>query len=752
MTFRHIYLLIGALTCLLTSCQGNTEAISAYLDEKADIELRVEDALSRMTLEEKIALIHAQSKFSSPGVPRLGIPEIWCSDGPHGVRAEVLWDQWISADWTNDSCTAYPALTALAATWDQDLAELYGKCIGEEAKYRGKDILLGPGCNILRTPLNGRNFEYLGEDPYLAGRLIVPYIKGVQSNGVAACAKHYALNNNEVNRHTTNVNVSERALHEIYLPAFKAAVQEGDLWAIMGSYNLYKDHWCCHNPYLINEILKGDWGFDGVVLSDWGGAHDTDEAVKNGLDLEYGSWTNGLNTGVNNAYDNYFLAQPYYDGIKSGKYGTDELNDKCRRVLRLIFRTTMSANHSAGRLTCPEHYAAARKIGAESLVLLKNDGQRLPIKTQDGCRILVVGENAIKPMTIGGGSSSLKVQHEISPLDGIISRFGDEAEVVYERGYIGQIMNEYYGISMDVDMSETRSSTQLFEDAVEAASNADYVIYIGGLNKAHHQDGEGRDRLTFDLPYGQNELIEGLAAANQNLIVVNISGNPVSMPWIDKVPVVVQDWYLGSEAGNSLASVLAGDVNPSGKLPFTFPVAYEDTPFRTTKEYPGILTGKKDLVEFHKAPITDIYYTEGIYVGYRWYDKEQIKPLFAFGHGLSYTTFAISQIQLRKHIFDSSFTLKGKIKNTGNRAGAEVVQLYIHDNSSTIDRPEKELKGFRKIYLNPGEEQTFEFTIDDKDLSYYDELTHKWTLEPGLFTALVGNASDNIQQTLEFKR
>ena len=369
---------------------------SVYLDTTKPIEQRVEDALGRLTLKEKVAMVHAQSKFSSPGVPRLGIPEFWMTDGPHGIRPEVLWDEWDQAGWTNDSCVAYPALTCLAATWNPEMSMLYGKSIGEEARYRNKTVLLGPGVNIYRTPLNGRNFEYMGEDPYLAGRMVVPYVQGVQQNGVAACVKHFALNNHEVNRHTTNVVVDDRALYEIYLPAFKAAVQEGQAWSIMGAYNLYKGQYACHNQYLLNDILKGEWKFDGVVVSDWGGVHDTDQAITNGTDMEFGSWTNGLSQGTSNAYDSYYLATPYLQRIQEGKVGTQELDDKVRRILRLAFRTTMDLNRPFGSLNSPAHYEAARRIGEEGIVLLQNKNRVLPIDLNKAKKIAVVGEMPLR--------------------------------------------------------------------------------------------------------------------------------------------------------------------------------------------------------------------------------------------------------------------------------------------------------------------------------------------------------------------
>ncbi len=746
--------MIWGMTLLATACTSHRNVSSqspVYLDESKSIEERVEDALSRMTLEEKIDMTHAQSKFSSPGVPRLGIPEIWCTDGPHGIRPEVFWDEWDQAGWTNDSCTAYPALTGLAATWNKDLSHLYGHSIGEEARYRKKSVLLGPGVNICRTPLNGRNFEYMGEDPYLASTLVVPYIQGVQENGVAACVKHFALNNAESNRHTTNIHIDDRTLHEIYLPAFKAAVQEGQAWAIMGSYNLYRHIWCSHNPYLLNDILKKDWGFDGVVISDWGAVHDTDEAVKNGLDLEYGSWTNGLTMGKTNAYDNYFLADPYREGIRSGKYGTEELDEKCRRILRLIFRTEMAPDRPFGRFTCPEHYEAARKIGTESIVLLKNE-DILPIAVEKAKQILVVGENAIKMMSVGGGSSSLKVEHEISPLEGIRTRFGQSSEIIFERGYDSHTNEGYNGVSAGKEADETRSAAELFNDAIKAAKKADYVIYVGGLNKAAHQDCEDTDRLSYELPYGQNELIEALAAVNKNLIVVNISGNPVAMPWADHVPAIVQSWYLGSEAGTCLAAILSGDENPSGKLPFTYPVQYSDGPLKEAAQYPGVLEGKTGGVEAYDEPIHEMYYSEGIFVGYRWYEKQAIKPQFAFGHGLSYTRFELNDIHLDRTSIRNNESLKvtATLTNVGERAGAEVVQLYIQDEESSVERPLKELKGFTKVFLEPGESQDIEFSIDIESLRFYDATTQQWVAEPGEFAIHLGTSSDKILQTAKF--
>lgn len=736
--------LITTLAAVALTFVGATAATPVYLDPSKPLEERVEDALQRMTLEEKVGVLHAQSKFCSRGVQRLGIPELWTTDGPHGIRPEVLWDEWEQAAWTNDSCVAFPALTALAATWNPELAELYGRSLGEEALYRGKDVVLGPGVNIYRTPLNGRNFEYMGEDPLLASRMVVPYIKGLQSNGVAACVKHYALNNNEVNRHTSNVIVDDRTLYEIYLPAFKAAVTEGGAWSIMGSYNLYQNQHGCHNKRLLCDILRDEWGFDGVVISDWGGTHDTAEAVENGLDLEFGSWTNGLTNGRSNAYDNYYLADPYLKLLREGKADMATLDNKVRNVLRLIFRTAMKSDKGFGSLCSDEHYAAARRIGAEGIVLLRNKGNLLPLDPSKPQNILVVGENAVKMMTVGGGSSSLKVQRETSPLDGLRAQAPAGSTVVWERGYVGDPTGEYNGVTSGQDLSESRSADRLIADAADAARRADIVIFVGGLNKATGQDCEDSDRESLALPYNQDAVIEALVAANPHTVVVNVSGNAVAMPWADKVPAILQAWFLGSESGNSLADVIFGHVNPSGKLPMTFPVRLDDVAAHAVGEYPGTKRADSDIV--------DIRYNEGVMVGYRWFDTKKIRPLFAFGHGLSYTTFGYGKLSADASKIgpDGALTLSVDVTNTGSRAGAETVQLYISDTKASVKRPAKELKNFAKIYLEPGQTKTVTFTVRPSDLAFFDAGAHAWKAEPGEFRAHVGAASDDIRSSLRF--
>ena len=741
------------LSCILTAvafatsqAQQTTNRLPIYLDQTKSEEQRIDDAISRMTLAEKIRIIHAQSKFSSAGVPRLGFPDFWTDDGPHGVRPDVLWDEWEQAGQTNDSCVAFPALTCLAASWNPQMSRIYGEALGEEALYRGKDMILGPGVNINRTPLNGRNFEYMGEDPFLASVMVVPYIQGLQSKGVAACVKHYCLNNDEEYRHQVNVIVSDRALHEIYLPAFKAAVEKGKTWGIMGSYNLYKNEHNCHNQWTLNKILKGDWKYDGVVVSDWGGAHDLEQSVKNGLDIEFGTWTDGLTMGATNAYDNYYLSLPYMRAIQEGKFTQKVLNDKVRRVLRIFYRTTMNPNRPHGFLCSESHYAAAKQIAEEGIVLLQNKNNVLPINTQKAKRVLVVGENAIKMMTVGGGSSSLKVQREISPLEGLKARLAkDGIDVDYARGYVGDVTGNYNGVTTGQNLNDNRSEAELIAEALEKAKTADYVIMFGGLNKSDFQDCEGHDRKQFELPYNQDKLIEALAKANKNFVYVNISGNAVAMPWKEKVAGIVQGWFIGSESGEALASILTGDANPCGKLPFTWVNSLNEVGAHALNTYPG--TWRKEGGTNTKGNIIDEEYKEGIYVGYRWTDKERIKPTFAFGHGLSYTQFAISNLRSDKSDLtqDDTIAFTVNVKNTGKRAGSEVVQLYIHDVKSSVDRPKKELKGFQKVYLQPGENKDVTITINKEALSFYDEASSSWKAEAGKFEALVGNASDNLK-------
>ncbi|MBR3853465.1 MAG: glycoside hydrolase family 3 C-terminal domain-containing protein, partial [Tidjanibacter sp.] len=509
-------------------------------------------------------------------------------------------------------------------------------------------------------------------------------------------------------------------------------------WSIMGAYNYFEGQHACHNDRLLNQILKQEWGFDGAVISDWGGAHNTEEAIYNGLDLEFGTWTNGLTQGYTNAYDSYYLAQPYLKQIREGKVGTEELDDKARRVLRLIFRTAMNTNKPYGSLVSEAHIEAARRIGEEGVVLLKNDNHTLPIDLSTKPCIAVVGENAIKMMTVGGGSSSLKVAAEVSPLDGLRKAVGESGEVLYARGYVGDVNTQYNGVVAAQDLHDDRSEDELIAEAVALAKECDWVVMFGGLNKASHQDCENSDRFGLELPYAQNRLIEALAAVNDKFVFVNISGNAVAMPWVESVPAIVQGWYLGSEAGNSLANVLVGSVSPSGKLPFTFPVRLEDCGAHSVGEYGG--KGK-------------VHYAEGILVGYRWHETKNIAPLFAFGHGLSYTTFEYTNASLSSKSIREGGRVWAEVTvtNSGDRDGAEVVQLYVGDNEASVLRPAKELKGFQKVWLRAGESKRVKIEVPYEALCFFDDKAHAWRAEKGAFTISLGSASDDIRATLPLR-
>lgn len=779
---------------------ANAQSIPVYQDESKPLEERVKDALSRMTLEEKCRLSYAQSKFTSPGVARLGIPELYMSDGPHGVRMEINWNDWGHSNWTNDACTAFPALTCLAATWNTDMAALYGKSVGEEARYRKKDILLGPGVNIYRTPLNGRNFEYMGEDPYLAGRMAVPYIKGLQSNGVSCCLKHYALNDQEEYRGHVDVKVSDRALYEIYLPAFKTACIEGNAWSIMGSYNQYKDMFATHNRYLINDILKGEWGYKGAVITDWGACHDTKQAALYGCDIEMGSYTNGLTSEANGfGYDDYYLGTRYLEMAKKGEVSMDVVNDKAARVLRLIFQSAMNSKKPFGSIRSKEHLDAGEKIAEEGIVLLKNgkckkeNGELLPINDGKYANILIVGDNATKDLCAGGGSSELKAYDYISPLDAIRKEF-PKSKIEYAQGYESGL-SRYDG----ADFIAPEVQEKLKAEALEKAKKADLIIYIGGLNKNHFEDCEGGDRRSYHMSYGQDTLIEELVKIQPRTIVVITSGNAVAMPWLNKVPALIQNWYTGSHGALALANVLSGDVNPSGKTVFTYAKELTDYPAHQygLPSYPGVmpedmpkslaadagadadknpssayLLANADKIKksIPAALTTDNLntdfdalkhngrgneaqvYAEDILVGYRYFDTKKKPVLFPFGYGLSYTTFKYGKATASATTItdNGTITFTVPVTNTGKVAGKEIVQLYIGDDKASVVRPTKELKAFAKVSLAPGETKTVSLTIKTDDLKFFDETSHAWKVEPGTFKAYIGASSADIKSTVAF--
>ena len=713
------------LASLLAMMTLSSVKAQVYLDPQAPIESRVKDALSRMTVHEKIQVLHAQSKFTSAGVPRLGIRQLNMDDGPHGVREELEWNTWNPARWTNDYCVAFPSLTCLASTWNRDLSIVYGNAISEEFAYRGKDLLLGPGVNIQRTPLNGRAFEYMGEDPYLAGEMAVPYIVAAQKNGVGCCLKHFVLNDQEIDRFTVNVNVSERALREIYLYPFEQAVKRAQVWSIMGSYNLWQNVHCCHNDALLNGILKKEWGWDGALVSDWGGTTNTQEAVFGGLDIEMGTFTDGKLRESEFGYDDYYLAKPFETLINEGKVPMSVLDEKVARVLRLIFRTGMNPQKVVGSMCSEAHYEACRQIGEEGIVLLKNEKDILPLSPSIYNKVLVVGENGTRSLTQGGGSSELKTLKDVSPYEALSGVFTAD----YAQGYSsGRAMYDR------VDRVDPAKQAELKAEALEKAKTADLIIFVGGLNKNHRQDCENGDRESYDLSFGQNELISELAKIQKNIIVVTFGGNPYAMPWLNEVKAVLHCWYLGSEAGNALVNVLTGKVNPSGKLPVTIAQKYEDYPYVQygAEAYPGINK--------------QVYYKEDIFVGYRGFERNKVKALFPFGFGLSYTTFQYGKPAVS--ISGDDIIVETTITNTGSVAGREVAQVYVSaPKNKQMEKPIKELKAFGKTRsLKPGESETLRMTIKRTNLSSWDEATHQWLLDSGTYTFQVGASSADIRE------
>ncbi|AHM60876.1 beta-glucosidase-like glycosyl hydrolase [Flammeovirgaceae bacterium 311] len=691
-------------------------------------ESRIDSLIGQMTLEEKISMIHANSSFTSGGVARLGIPELSMSDGPHGVRPEHGRD-WIPDNAGDDSVTYLPTGIALAATWNPDLGYAFGNVLGREARMRGKDIILGPGVNIMRTPLNGRNFEYLSEDPHLAAVMAVGYIKGVQDQGVAACVKHFAANNQEIRRSSVNVEMSERALQEIYLPAFKASVEEGGVLSVMGSYNKFRGQYATHHPYLINEVLKGEWGFKGLVMSDWGAVHNTMEALLYGTDIEMGT---DLLQMPDIDYKKFYLADTVIGLVKSGKVPESVIDDKVRRILRVMHHTKMFTDRPAGEVNTRAHQQAALQIAAESMVLLKNQGSILPLQKEKIKSIAVIGANATRKQAMGGGSSQVRAIYEVTPLEGLRKLAGNEIEISYAPGF-------------EVSRAE-KANSALIEEAVNAAKSADVVVYVGGWTHGYTDewnggayDMEGADKPSMTLPFEQDILLDAVLKVNPNTVVVLIGGGAVDMnAWIDRTPGILQAWYPGMEGGTALASILFGETNPSGKLPTTFPKSLQDSPAHALGEYPG----DKDTLNVH--------YKEDIFVGYRYHDTYQVEPLFSFGHGLSYTTFAYSNMQVREQGEELKVTVT--VKNTGKRAGQEVVQLYVEDIEASVQRPVKELKAFQKIALKPGESKNVTLSLRKEAFQFYSEDKKQWVLEPGKFNLLAGSSSRDIRLGKEISR
>ncbi len=824
---------------LLKMDDGNYQAVKAK--RLAKVESQVEALLSQLTLQEKVSLVHASGKFHVNSIKRLGIPELWLSDGPHGVRHQIQRHSWDSAGWTDDDSTYLPHLTSVAASWDKNMATLHGTVLGREARDRKKDIILGPGINLARLALYGRNFEYMGEDPILAAKLVVPEIIAIQKQDVAANVKHFALNTQELNRIGVNAKPDERTLREVYLPAFEAAVKQGKVYSVMGAYNQYFGTNVNQSKYLVKDILKGEWGFDGVLLTDWNVDINTVDAAMNGLDLEMGTKVE--------SYDDYFLAKPLLEKIKAGEIPEAVLNDKVRRVLRLQLRVgLMDKNRLAGERNTDEHRQYARTIASSGVVLLKNTNHFLPLNADKLKNVLVIGPNADKKHGQGGGSSEVKSAYEITPLQGIKNKLAGQANVtvmrarsnklvpiasdyVASRHWTGtpawqlsvfadkhrknlirddwQVDAQYQTVSpkrdeyvtMKADIKPLKSGMHTIKIAVkgkieilidgkvictyqgnnaavsgydislnaeqtyqftinysgrgdftlgwdapgnlftseqaylQAAKVADAVIYVGGLT--HGDDREAIDRKDMKLPSSQDEIISKLLSVNQNTVILMVAGSAVEMPWAEQAKSLIWGWYGGMEAGNAFADVLFGDVNPSGKMPITLPKKLTDTAPIALNDYNA----------------TESLYSEGVFIGYRWFEQQNIKPTFAFGHGLSYTDFSYSNIKLSSDELsdDQKLTVMATITNTGKVAGAEVVQLYLHDKEASVARPEKELKGFAKVFLKPNQSKQISITLSRRDLSFWDVNSNGWLAETGEFEILLGSASDNIKLSAQFE-
>ena len=735
---------------------GGPDAV--WRDKSKSPDQRARDILPRLTLQEKISLLHGDSKFSTPGLPRFGTKPFWTSDGPNGVREETnLWSSG-PANHTDDFSTALPADVSLAASFDPALATAYANVIAEEALTRGKNVILGPGLNIARTPLNGRNCEYLGEDPLLTSRMCVSFINAIQSRGLAACAKHFALNNQEYNRNSVNVHVDERTLREIYLPAFKAAVTEAHVWCVMSAYNRVNGAYCSEHDFLLNEVLKKEWNFQGLVMSDWGGTHSTINAANHGLDLEMGTNMTG---GSAAAHDGDFFAHPLLEVLAGGnpEVSMSRVDDMVLRDLRVMIATGLfdppNPNFKPVPLMAPAHIVAARQIGENGIVLLKNSDSLLPIDTAKVKSIAVIGDVAQTQFAHDGVSAAIKTSYEVTPLEGIQKRASSGLSVTYAQGYARPA-----GANATAPATAAATAPDtLLAQAVNTAKNAELAIVVAGLYR--RQDMEGADRPSFDLPPGQAELIQAVCKANPRTVVVLTGGSPSALnPWLPDCGALLMYWYGGTEGGNALARILFGDVNPSGRLPCTWPKQLTDSPAHSTgnaAEYPGIGSGVGVPPTAEAGPQEQ--YSEELLVGYRWFDAKNIEPQFPFGFGLSYTTFQLSDLRLNARSAPGALPADLKapvvevqvtVANTGSRAGAQVVQVYVQDNQSSVARPPKELKGFSKITLAPGARQTLTIPLDLSSFTFYDPSKKAWIAEAGDFTILAGDSSRNLSLKATF--
>lgn len=696
-----------------------------------EYEEKIDSLIAQLTLEEKSGMLHGTSMFATSGVPRLGIPELTMADGPLGVREEISRDSWANAGWENDYATFLPAGGGLSATWNPDLAYTFGNVIGAEARDRNKDVLLAPAFNIIRTPLGGRTYEYFSEDPFLNKMITVPYIVGVQKNDVAACIKHYAVNNQETNRGTVDVLLDERTLREIYLPAFEAAITQGHAYSVMGAYNKLRGDYLNENEYMLQNVLRDEWGFKGIVISDWDAIHSTVKALKAGADVEMGT---------NAPFDEYYFAQPLIDSVQAGKLSEEEVNKHVRRVLRVMYniKSIDSTGRAKGSRNTEAHLQDAYNIASESVVLLKNEKNLLPVNAEEINSIAVIGNNATRTYAQGGFGAGVKTRDEITPLDALKNKLPESVSINYAKGYEENYVpandqNQNYGRATIDELDEN-----MVQEAVEAAKSSDVAIIFAGSNRDY--ESEAADRRDIQLPFGQEELIDRVKEANPNTIIVMIAGAPFDLQKVEKnASTLVWSWFNGSEGGNALVDVLLGEINPSGKLPWTMPLRLEDSPAHATNSFPGD---------------ESVTYEEGILVGYRWFDTKNIEPMYPFGYGLSYTSFDFKSPKVNKeeaYTENDTITLEIEVENTGEVDGKEVVQVYMSKSDSQIERAAQELKGFKKVTVEAGSSETVSIEIPVKELAYYNAKNKSWSVEPGTYTFKIGNSSRNILEEINIE-
>ena len=746
------YLYSAALLILAAGCASLSPQDRLTVNDK-----KINKIIAQMTLEEKVEMLHSKTNMSSEGVPRLGIQDIKYTDGPFGIREENG-DGFRSLGWTLDSATYFPTGSALAATWSKEMAYKNGWAMGKEGRLRGKDIILGPAINIQRLPVGGRTYEYLSEDPVLSARLSVEYTKGSQDAGTAVCLKHYALNNQETDRGSVDVIADERTMREIYLKPFEAAIKEGGAMCVMPAYNKVNGFYCSENAHLNNEILRDEWGFKGMTVSDWGGTHSTMGAALGGLCVQM--------TG-----DNYF-GQALIDSVRNGALDEAVVDEKVREILRLRFAIDPVPEDVANTIMTsqPETQKIAYEIAQKSIVLLKNEAGNLPI-AKDVKKIAVIGQNAVLTTAAGGIGAGVKTLYEISPLEGIQARAEKAGvEVVYAPGYKNYQMRMGWGRPsagpvnpLVANSIDEPADPALLAEAVALAKDADMVIFFGGTNKSIET--EGSDRKNIDLPCGQNEVIKALYEANPNVATVLISGGPTDLRYLEPYShAIVQGWWNGLEGGTALAEVLFGDIAPSGKLPFTFPLKLEDSPAYATGSFPGEGSGEdlftlmyrldatgytREQIQEYIASLPDPVseYREGILVGYRWYDTKDVPVMYAFGHGLSYVEFEYGALtcKQKKDKIQVSFDLK----NLGDMEADEVAQLYVKRLDSKVERAEKELEAFERVALKAGETKNVTLEFPLSELAHWDNETNGWVLEPGKIEILVGSASNDIRQSIQ---